>query len=165
MEAMGDAAHMGTMAALIAERSSRGRVWFEAGGLPAVTYNLTGEDCALLHEGMVRCAEILLAAGAKRLYPARLSMPIVEPSELDRYRAAVPAASDLGLVSYHPLGTCAMGREPKTSVVDLDHQAHDVPGLFVVDGSTVPGPLGVNPQVTIMAMATRAADRIAELLG
>jgi choline dehydrogenase-like flavoprotein len=39
---------------------------------------------------------------------------------------------------------------------------HDVPGLYVVDASTVPGPLGVNPQITIMAMATRAAEKIAE---
>jgi len=39
---------------------------------------------------------------------------------------------------------------------------HDVPGLFIADGSTVPGPLGVNPQLTIMAMATRAAGKIAD---
>jgi choline dehydrogenase-like flavoprotein len=57
-----------------------------------------------------------------------------------------------------------MGRDPRTSVVDIDHQAHDVPGLFVVDGSTVPGVVGVNAQLTIMAMATRAAQGIAETL-
>jgi choline dehydrogenase-like flavoprotein len=62
--------------------------------------------------------------------------------------------------SYHPLGTIQMGKDPKTSVVGLDHQSHDVRGLYVVDGSTVPGPPGVNPQVTIMAMATRAASLI-----
>ena len=57
-----------------------------------------------------------------------------------------------------------MGRDPKTSVVGLDHQAHDVPGLYIVDGSTVPTALGVNPQITIMAMATRAAGKIDEAL-
>jgi len=50
-------------------------------------------------------------------------------------------------------------------VVGLDHETHDVPGLFVVDASTVPGPLGVNPQITIMAMANRAAEKIAEKIG
>jgi choline dehydrogenase-like flavoprotein len=60
------------------------------------------------------------------------------------------------------MGTCKLGRDPRTSVVGLDHQAHDVPGLYIVDGSTVPSALGVNPQLTIMAMATRAADMIAE---
>ena len=68
------------------------------------------------------------------------------------------------LTSYHPLGTCKIGRDPKTSVVGLDHEAHDVPGLFIVDGSTVPGPLGVNPQITIMALATRVGERLADSL-
>lgn len=81
-----------------------------------------------------------------------------------RFRQLDMKASDLMLTSYHPLGTCKMGKDPATSVVDLDHQAHDLPGLFIVDGSTVPGPLGVNPQITIMAMATRAAERIAEVV-
>ncbi len=57
-----------------------------------------------------------------------------------------------------------MGRDPKTSVLDLDHQTHDVRGLYVVDGSSVPGPPGVNPQMTIMALATRAAAGIAREL-
>ena len=82
-----------------------------------------------------------------------------------RFRELDMSASDLMLTSYHPLGTCKMGKDPKTSVVDLNHEMHDLPGLFVVDGSTVPGPLGVNPQITIMAMATRAAERISEVLG
>ena len=79
--------------------------------------------------------------------------------------ATILAAGDFALMSYHPLGTCRMGRDPKTSVVGLDHQAHDLPGFYVVDGSTVPTSLGVNPQLTIMAMAARAADGIADALG
>ena len=55
-----------------------------------------------------------------------------------------------------------MGRAPQTSVVDTSHETHDLRGLYIVDGSTVPGPPGVNPQLTIMAMATRAAEKIAE---
>jgi choline dehydrogenase-like flavoprotein len=57
-----------------------------------------------------------------------------------------------------------MGRDRRSSVVNLDHETHDVPGLYIVDGSTVPGPLGVNPQLTIMAMAARAGERIAARL-
>jgi choline dehydrogenase-like flavoprotein len=71
------------------------------------------------------------------------------------------SASDLVWISYHPLGTCKMGLDPSTSVVDLDNQTHEVRGLFITDGSTIQGPLGVNPQLTIMAMAARAAERIA----
>jgi choline dehydrogenase-like flavoprotein len=57
-----------------------------------------------------------------------------------------------------------MGKDRTTSVVDLEHETHDIDRLFIVDGSTVPGPLGVNPQITIMAMATRAAEKIDERL-
>jgi choline dehydrogenase-like flavoprotein len=84
--------------------------------------------------------------------------------DLDAFRKAKFGGGDIGWASYHPLGTCKMGRDPKASVVDTTHQAHEFPGLYIVDGSTVPGPLGVNPQLTIMAMATRAATKIAERL-
>jgi choline dehydrogenase-like flavoprotein len=57
-----------------------------------------------------------------------------------------------------------MGSDPKRSVVGLDHQCHEIGGLFIVDGSTVPGPPAVNPQLTIMAMADRAAGLIAARL-
>jgi choline dehydrogenase-like flavoprotein len=54
-----------------------------------------------------------------------------------------------------------MGVDPRSSVVDAGHQVHDIPGLYVVDGAAVPTSLGVNPQITIMALATRAAEQIA----
>jgi len=95
-----------------------------------------------------------------------LSSPIVDRGpQFDAFRRATPPPGDFVWVSYHPLGTCQMGHDPKTSVVGLDHETHDVKGLYVVDGSTVPGALGVNPQLTIMAMATRAAEGIAAKLG
>ena len=148
----------------IRDATPNGRVWRDVAGRPAITYSITPDDRDRLHSGMVRMLEILVAAGATRLYAGRASLPVFEPAELDEFRASSPAPSDLALASYHPLGTCKLGRDPKTSVVDLDHQAHDVPGLYIVDGSTVPTAPGVNPQLTIMAMATRAATRIAAAL-
>ncbi len=110
--------------------------------------------------------EMLVAAGARRLYPGVFGYSGLEPQRgLERFRKAELSASDIALGSYHPLGTCQMGTDRRSSVVGLDHQCHDVPGLFIVDGSTVRGPLGVNPQLTIMAVAARAADQIAPQLG
>jgi choline dehydrogenase-like flavoprotein len=63
----------------------------------------------------------------------------------------------------HLLGTCRMGNDPKSSVIDKWHRAHDVPNLFLVDGSSfVTGGRG-QPTMTIMALAFRAGEHIAEL--
>jgi choline dehydrogenase-like flavoprotein len=63
----------------------------------------------------------------------------------------------------HLLGTCRMGNDPKNSVVNADCQTHDVPNLFVCDGSVFTTSSAVNPSLTIEAIAARAADRISEI--
>ena len=85
--------------------------------------------------------------------------------DLVAFRRSSIAARDIDLSAYHPLGTARMGHDARSSVVDGTHQVHGVPGLYVVDGSAVPSSLGVNPQMTIMAMATRAAGLLATKLG
>lgn len=60
----------------------------------------------------------------------------------------------------HILGGAPIGASPETAVVDADHQAFGHPGLYVVDGSAVPANLGVNPSLTITALAERAMSRI-----
>jgi choline dehydrogenase-like flavoprotein len=60
----------------------------------------------------------------------------------------------------HQAGTCRMGNDPKTSVVNRYCQVHDVDNLFVIDGSVHPTNGCFNPALTIMAVAYYAADRI-----
>jgi choline dehydrogenase-like flavoprotein len=55
-----------------------------------------------------------------------------------------------------------MGIDPKASVADSFNRAHDVPNLFIVDGSSMPTSAGVNPSATIQALALRCADHIWE---
>ena len=69
----------------------------------------------------------------------------------------VPAAP----ATNHELGGCRMGPDPRTSIVDRDCRTHDVPNLYVVDGSVFPSASEKNPTHTIMALAARAADHIA----
>lgn len=64
----------------------------------------------------------------------------------------------------HELGGCRMGTDPRSSVVNAQCQTHDVPNLYVVDGSVFPSASEKNPTLTIMALATRASDHIAERL-
>ena len=163
MDAMDRADHVAGFALLVRDSSRNGRVWRDVSGVPAITYNVQPEDVERMHRAMIHTGELCLAAGAKRLYAVTLKNNQMDGRrDFEAFRAAKMSPSDFVWTSYHPLGTCQMGTDPKTSVVDLDHQTHDVRGLFIVDGSTVPGPPGVNPQITIMAMATRAAEKIAE---
>ncbi len=63
----------------------------------------------------------------------------------------------MSYVSFHQMGTAAMGRDARTSVVDDVGQSHDVRGLYVADGSVFPTSSGVNPMLTIMAIADHGA--------
>jgi choline dehydrogenase-like flavoprotein len=64
--------------------------------------------------------------------------------------------------SAHTIGTCRMGTDPSSSVVNPDGQSHEVPNLYISDNSTFPSALSVNPALTIMALSLRTADRFLE---
>ena len=61
----------------------------------------------------------------------------------------------------HLVGGCRMGADPERSVVDSDHRAWEVPNLFIADGSVMPTQGSANPALTIMALASRLAERLA----
>lgn len=64
------------------------------------------------------------------------------------------------VITVHPLGGCPMGRHEREGVVDAYGQVFGYPGLYVADGSVMPGPVGANPSLTIAAFANRMAERI-----
>ena len=64
------------------------------------------------------------------------------------------------VITVHPLGGCPMGRDAREGVVDAGGQVFGYPGLYVADGSVMPGPVGPNPSLTIAAIADRFADGI-----
>lgn len=64
----------------------------------------------------------------------------------------------------HELGGCRMGDDPRRSVLDQWCRSHDVPNLYVVDGSVFPSASEKNPTHTIMALAARTAEHISERL-
>jgi cholesterol oxidase len=66
------------------------------------------------------------------------------------------------VITVHPLGGCPMGRSASEGVVDASCNVFGYPGLYVADGSVMPGPVGPNPSLTIAALADRFADRILE---
>lgn len=147
------------------EDKGNGSVRPGPGGRPLVHYNLADRDVARIRRGAALVSRMFLAAGAQKVLTAVAPMPMVSSSsDVDRLEQLPLRARDFELTAYHPLGTVRMGLDRGSSVVDTDLQAHDLPGLYVCDGSVMPSSPAVNPQLTIMALATRASRRLAETL-
>ncbi|MDB4969388.1 MAG: hypothetical protein JWN44_5077 [Myxococcales bacterium] len=147
------------------EDVSRGRVRRGPGGRPLITYSLLDHDVARLKRAVEILSRVYFAAGASKVFPLVHGFDeLSSVDDVERLRRARLKARDFEITAYHPLGTARMGRDPKKSVVGPDHQTHDTRGLYVADGSVVPSSPAVNPQVTIMALATRAADEIGKAL-
>ncbi|MDB4997493.1 MAG: hypothetical protein JWM74_4925 [Myxococcaceae bacterium] len=143
------------------EDTSRGQVRVGPGGSPLITYNMNEADTQKMGRATALLCEIFQAAGARRIAPMIPGIEEIEsPADIDRLRTRHFRPGDFEVTAYHPLGTCRIGTDPKTSVLSPTHEAHELERLFVVDGSAVPTALGVNPQMTIMAMALRAAEAI-----
>ena len=77
---------------------------------------------------------------------------------------ASPSVEATEYFTAHVMGTCRMSARGDDGVVGPDGQAWDVPGLYIADASVLPGTVGVNPQVTIMALAHVIATRLSETL-
>ncbi len=105
--------------------------------IPRVQFSYHDNDRKLVRDAVGQMTRILEAAGGK------------DPWRADR--------------TAHLLGGCRMGVDPRESVVDADGRAHEVPNLWVCDGSVFPTSLAVNPSLTIEAIASRTAARIRQL--
>jgi choline dehydrogenase-like flavoprotein len=149
---------------LMVSDTSRGRVLTgrlaRRGGRPSVRYDLNAADTATVHQGVLRLAELLFAAGARTVITPVAGALELRDGDLGPLRDRVPSARDLKLMAFHPLGTARMAARAADGVLDGDGRVHGVAELYVCDGSAVPTALGVNPQLTIMALATRLADHL-----
>ncbi|MGI5186208.1 FAD-dependent oxidoreductase [Dactylosporangium sp. CA-152071] len=85
--------------------------------------------------------------------------------ERDGLATVTPWTNDIvGAYTVHPLASCRIGDDPATSALDDTHELRGHPGIFVTDGSAVPGALTVNPALTISALAERAVPGIVRAL-
>ncbi len=147
------------------EDTSRGRVRLGPGGLLMMTYFLNRHDVSRLKRGMEILIRLYLASGARAIFPMMPGFEeIHDMRDVERFRRASFNAWDFELTAHHPLCSCRMGLDERTSVVNQQNEAHHLPGLFIPDGSALPSSPAVNPQVSIMAMATRAARHVARAI-
>ncbi len=130
---------------------------------PFVTYRMSKSNRQTIPRLMRVMGETFLAAGAKEVFPPILGQPGVDADSLQRLDLERVPARRLECSSQHPLGSCRMAASPNDGVVDESGRVFGVDNLYLADGSIVPSSLGVNPQVTIMAMATRIAHRLSQL--
>jgi hypothetical protein len=136
-------------------------------GRPFLRYNLCKLDHDRVISGLKKLCRLFVAAGAKTLYLPTWKLPILEADE--DMEARIDAANikpiDLEVAAFHPLGTCGFGPSEETFPLDCDLKVRGKEGLYVADGSVFPTSLAVNPQLSIMAMATRCAWHLDEQLG
>lgn len=147
----------------LVEDSTTGTVRRGPMGMAVARYDITAKDHARFLKGARLLAEMHFAMGAEQVFLPFSNLPSVRSvDELARIAVTQTKFSTLELFTVHMMGTASMGSDARRSVIDLSGQIWDLPGCYVADASIFPTAIGVNPQVTIMAMATRIAERLAE---
>ena len=136
----------------------------ELGPTNNLVLSLSDQEIGQFKEGMVQIAEAFFEAGASRVLPGT-SHPVqinaaTKDADEAAFRQAVVGQADLTLSTAHLQGGNAIGRDALRSVVSPGFNLHDFDNVFVADTSLFPAGCERNPQMTTMALAHLAADRI-----
>jgi choline dehydrogenase-like flavoprotein len=156
--------HIASTGVHLSDRSS-GRVSLAGDGSLRITYRLTSEDSRRLIFGIARAAELLYAAGATEVYPQIAGIPTIPKARIAELESSPPPTGTMRLEAFHPMGTARMDANPARGVAGTDGAVHGAEGLYIADGSLLPSSIGVNPMMTIIAMASRVARQMSDRLG
>ena len=155
--ALAGAERTASLGAMIADGPS-GRVL--GSRRPVVVYRLSTADEARLRRALAAVARVLLAAGAEQVELGGGLAPATSTDRLDQLVAGADVRR-LRLAAFHPTGTAGAGADPARHPVGPTGALRGVDGVWVADGSILPSCPGVNPQVSIMAMAGAAGAAVA----
>ncbi|MEO8575481.1 MAG: GMC family oxidoreductase N-terminal domain-containing protein [Gemmatimonadales bacterium] len=170
---MQSSARKALLIVLVRDKST-GTVTTDRSGRPVIDYRTGEGEEAMLREGMARAARVLAAAGARRILTLHTNALGIGDgageghrfNDVDSLCDAISRSrvsdNHLALFSAHQMGTCRMGRDARTAVCDSQGQVFGAGGLFIADASAFPGSSGVNPMVSIMALAHHTAEGIAK---
>jgi choline dehydrogenase-like flavoprotein len=151
--------HMLTAATLVDDHTE-GRVVMGLDRQPYMLQTLDDADLERLHRGVALTAELLFAAGARRVLLPFADLPALEgPHELSRIAARPRVRHTIELMTVHIMGTARMAIDPARGATDAAGAVHGVRGLVVADASVLPSSIGVNPQETIVAVTLRNVER------
>jgi choline dehydrogenase-like flavoprotein len=126
-------------------------------------YELSEFDAQRLVRATTMLCELLFAAGAKKIASPFEGAPDLHSVEDVKklFERPIPKTA-MELFTVHMMGTARMGGDPTRHVCDSYGKVYDTEGLWISDASLFPSPIGVNPMETIMALATRNAERLLE---
>ena len=162
--------HISAIGVLVRDRDG-GRVTIDREGHPVSHYALSNFDRAHLRRGFIGAARILEAAGARQIFSPHAKWCSYEPGRggsLDTLTEAMDSAGwDSGrvaLFSFHIQGTARLGGSPRFSATNPDGQVWETRNLYVMDSSSFPSASGVNPMISIEAIAHRNASALAARL-
>ncbi|HSN21172.1 MAG TPA: GMC family oxidoreductase [Usitatibacter sp.] len=146
--------------------SPGGRVVLRDDGSAGLDYRMTPYLWEAARRAWLAMARIQLAAGAREVLPVHEAARAAGSWEAARHTIEGLELRPLAarVMSAHVMGGCAMGTDPRVSVVDEGGRHHHLANLSVHDGSIFPTSLGANPQLTIYALAARLSDGLARSL-
>ncbi|MEO7921500.1 MAG: GMC family oxidoreductase [Thermoanaerobaculia bacterium] len=137
------------------------RVKGDGGRRLSIGYPLSPALFEAMRESMKAMARIQFAAGATEVQTGHLPrLALKSEREISRIDDAPLGPNRIGLFTAHQMGGCAAGSDPKRSVVSGELVHHQVENLRVIDGSVFPTSLGVNPQESVMGLASWAAQKL-----
>lgn len=140
---------------------SAGTVGADLFGNTVVRYQLDEPDMRRFRTGLAMVARLHFAAGAREVIPGIYGLPYkLGPDEVDRIEEGPLDPRCYIAILSHLFGGCPMSADPRQGVVDEDGKVHGVEGLYVVDAAAIPTTIGVNPQHTIMGLASAWAERL-----
>jgi long-chain-alcohol oxidase len=164
---LGKLSHTSAIGVLLRDRDG-GRITIGRDGHPIAHYALSGFDRAHLRRGFLGAARILEAAGARLIFSPHAKWCAYEPGRsgsLDTFTQAMDSAGwdsgRLALFSFHIQGTARLGGSQKSSATNADGQTWETRNLYVMDSSSFPSASGVNPMISIEAIAHRNASALA----
>jgi choline dehydrogenase-like flavoprotein len=164
---MEDFRFTGTFISLTRDRGA-GQVSVDANGEAVPMYSVTDPlDLENLKHGIEAQVRLHEAAGAHQIGPLAEGAPTWRRGDdleafISRVRRIPFRAGGHRLFSAHQMGTCRMGVDPETSVAGPFGELHDTKGVWIGDGSAFPTSSGTNPMVSIMSLAHRTAEAIAD---
>lgn len=157
--------HIAVLTAMVHDETE-GRVTPRPDGRAHIDYVLGDADVRQLSHGARACARLLFAAGARKvLVPAIPPRVLTSAAEVDSLPDRLAQPHHVPLAAVHPMGTLALGDDPRRSVVNSHGEHHRVKGLFVLDGSVFPTSIGGPPQIPIYALARHLSRFVAERAG